>query len=217
MTGGIYLTPLGEQPDTAACDRLLPLLQEEQRRRVADMRSAAVREQTIIAHVLARYLACRFLAVPNSAFDFSVDELGKPYLRDYADFHFNLSHTGSAVAAAVSAHPVGVDIERIRPARLKVADRCFTHGELACLRENPALTDRRFFEIWTRKEAFLKHSGTGIRLPLTDIDTTDSELAARLRTVTAGDAVISICGAALPESPPVTQVPLRALLAYTWE
>lgn len=85
---------------------------------------------------------------------------GKPMV---ASLQFNLSHSGSYVVCAFADAPIGVDIERIGPARLPMAKRFFHPGEVARLTAAPKEEqDLLFFQIWTKKEAYLKRSGLGI-------------------------------------------------------
>ena len=75
-----------------------------------------------------------------------------------ARMHLNLSHSGPLLAVAVSRHPVGIDIERIRPRTAAAqAERVFCAEEaraLGVLRGAARLTC--FFELWTLKEAACK-------------------------------------------------------------
>jgi len=64
---------------------------------------------------------------------------------------FNLSHTRGAVLVGIHDRPIGVDIERIRP----VSER--TMQRLA-----GAVTEREFFESWTRRESRAKWGGAGL-------------------------------------------------------
>jgi 4'-phosphopantetheinyl transferase len=58
---------------------------------------------------------------------------------------------------------VGIDIERAGRARLAVAERYFSAAEAAQLRElPPEAQPRRFVQLWTLKEAYLKATGTGL-------------------------------------------------------
>jgi 4'-phosphopantetheinyl transferase len=75
---------------------------------------------------------------------------GKPYFPDRPDICFSLSHTSSHVLCAVSARPVGADIETVRSVRPGVAERVCTPDELGAF---------DFFELWVLKESFLKLSG----------------------------------------------------------
>ena len=89
---------------------------------------------------------------------------GQPYLTG-CDLHISISHCDALVACAISENPVGIDIERIRPINPQLCQRICTEAELAYLQpgnlEDPAIL-RRFFEIWTAKEAYFKKCGTGI-------------------------------------------------------
>ena len=95
-------------------------------------------------------------------------ENGKPFLKNYPDLHFNLSHCRLYVAVAIHRSPVGVDIEcrrNVTPALIRRV--CSDDEQLSIsLSKDP---DMEFLRLWTRKEAYLKYTGTGIVEPLTDI------------------------------------------------
>lgn len=93
---------------------------------------------------------------------------GKPYLADYPDIHFNLSHSGSMAMAVFSDREAGCDVERVQEARMSVARRFFTEEEYVLLEslKAEAERDRMFARIWTVKESFLKVTGEGMRMPL---------------------------------------------------
>ena len=103
---------------------------------------------------------------------------GKPYAIGL-DAHFNISHSGYLAVCAVSENPVGIDAERLRPVRAKLANKVCTPAELAYIREAPGWGEQlageamlRFFRIWTTKEAYFKWKGTGIT-DLKSFDTLD--------------------------------------------
>lgn len=93
---------------------------------------------------------------------------GKPRLFNprVRDIRFNLSHSaGLAVYAVAVGREVGVDVEQIRPdfPVRDVVDRVFTLLEREALDE--VTIDQRveaFFDLWTKKEAFLKGIGAGL-------------------------------------------------------
>ena len=80
---------------------------------------------------------------------------------------FSVSHSGEHALVAVvdDRAPLGIDVERVRPrARLEaLAARALARDELAAWRARPA-NERlaAFLQLWTRKEAYLKATGTGI-------------------------------------------------------
>ena len=78
--------------------------------------------------------------------------------------HFNIAHTDGVVVMAVCRHAgVGVDVEKLGRAPLAVAERYFSPAEAAQLRALPSdAQPRRFLQLWTLKEAYLKAIGTGL-------------------------------------------------------
>ncbi len=71
---------------------------------------------------------------------------GKPWFPDFPAFHFNLSHSWGAAVCALHDGPVGVDVERLRPAPRRLA---------------AGLDDESFFRRWTALEATVKRQGRG--------------------------------------------------------
>ena len=99
---------------------------------------------------------------------------GKPYI-DNCGVHFNLSHCGNIVLAAFSDEEIGVDVELASRSGNAVIERIFTRGErdyIGLARSEPEAR-RRFCEIWTAKEAFMKLQGAGL-LGRMDFDTADA-------------------------------------------
>lgn len=91
---------------------------------------------------------------------------GKPFVKNRADFHFNLSHAGSWVVLAAANSEIGVDVEKITAdeGKLKIADRYFTARERDFIFSETESGTRaeRFAAIWTGKESYLKYLGTGL-------------------------------------------------------
>lgn len=94
---------------------------------------------------------------------------GKPYIAEYPEFHYNLSHSKECVALVVDSYPVGIDVEALRIGYQKLAKRFFSETEVACLKD--MWSDEVFTKIWTRKESYLKATGYGMRLPLDSFST----------------------------------------------
>jgi 4'-phosphopantetheinyl transferase len=93
------------------------------------------------------------------------DEYGKPYLKNYPDIHFNLSHSEKYVACAVSDSPVGVDIEYIHDIDMNIAKHYFYGTEYEYILNNNN-KKKAFFELWVLKESYMKMTGLGFRLAL---------------------------------------------------
>lgn len=104
---------------------------------------------------------------------------GKPYLSEYPEVHFNLSHAGSLAVAAFADGEVGVDVEPPHEVSWRLAEHRFHADEIAALRgsDDP---DRDFTRLWTCKESYLKATGTGLSAGLSTFRVTLGENCARL-------------------------------------
>lgn len=100
--------------------------------------------------------------------EYSLGENEKPFFSNAPELQFNLSHSDTQVLAALSDHPVGCDIEKIRPIDLKLAKRFFHEDEYAAIAAGNTEAERQrlFFRYWTLKESYMKCTGLGFRLPL---------------------------------------------------
>lgn len=136
---------------------------------------------------------------------------GKPYLPGNANFHFNLSHSGRWVAIAWGDRPVGIDVETLsmNESKEQLARRFFRTDEQAYLfaahGQDRAL---RFFEIWTKKESYLKFLGTGINRPLNSFSVLQP-LEVEFCTRFLEDAALTLC--AQPPESQIIPLPLDAL------
>lgn len=86
---------------------------------------------------------------------------GKPYLENYPEVFFNLSHCDGLAVCGVSDREIGVDCELIRHYRGNAARKIFSDREIDLV-FNSDDPDEKFFRIWTLKEALGKAFGTGI-------------------------------------------------------
>jgi 4'-phosphopantetheinyl transferase len=89
---------------------------------------------------------------------------GKPYLADYPDLYFNLSHSGRYAVCGISDREIGVDIQEEQTVEDRLAERFFTAGEYEELRklDNDRERKRLFFRLWTVKESYMKLNGKGL-------------------------------------------------------
>ena len=72
---------------------------------------------------------------------------GKPFFPGIRDLYFNISHSHGAVVVALHDKPVGVDVEKLRPAPKRLS---------------AGMDDRDFFRRWTKMEATVKKRGGSI-------------------------------------------------------
>lgn len=127
------------------------------------------------AHVALRNILARYVERNPRALTFRENEFGKPTLAMVTDVEFNLAHSGECALVAVTrGAPVGVDVEWLRDefGGMELARRFFAPREIESLHAEP----ERFFEIWTRKESFLKGIGSGVSFPLNQCDVCDRQV-----------------------------------------
>ncbi len=95
-------------------------------------------------------------------------ENGKPYLIDYPDIYFNISHSEQKVLVVFSDVEIGCDIEYATEMKgLELAEKFFCKPEYDYIvsQEEKEQT-AAFYRLWTLKESFLKATGLGLKLPL---------------------------------------------------
>ncbi len=131
----------------------------------------------LLDHALAVY------GLRERSVEYEIGKWGKPVLKYHPEIHFSLSHSGDYAICSIGDHPVGNDIEHIRQGRLKVADRFFAAEEQDWLYavEDEEERTRRMFRIWTMKESFLKVTGRGMSLPLSEFAVHVDEESQRIR------------------------------------
>lgn len=158
------------QLDKALIDACHELLSTDEKARVQRFRHADQRLNSLVARALLRDRLALFCEQPANALCIATGEKGKPYLPDFPDVQFNLSHTGNLVAlVATHQHPVGIDVEWLsrRSDALGIAHRFFSPSETAALFALPKERQRdRFFDYWTLKESYIKACGLGLAIPL---------------------------------------------------
>ncbi len=107
---------------------------------------------------------------------FAYETNGKPYLPRMPEIHFSLSHTRNAALCVIDTHPVGVDIEMLRPRGMQYLLPHFTTAQREEIMnaERPELV---FMQLWTRVESYLKLTGEGLtgiehlgRVPVADTE-----------------------------------------------
>lgn len=106
------------------------------------------------------------LGVEASHLVFDKGENGKPFLPNARDLHFNLSHSGDWIVAALDDEPVGLDLEKVRPFATDM--RRFVCGpeEEKFFSGGKKELDEAYVRCWTFKESYLKYLGRGLSLPL---------------------------------------------------
>ena len=152
--------------------RYYSLMNPEKQKRVDRFRFYDDKKRTVAGEMIARKAISEKCNVNPEKIIFATEKHGKPFAEDLS-IHFNISHSEDFVVCAVADTPVGIDIEKIRPINLKTAKKFCNEDELLYIFGHmPAENDfaettdtvllTRFFEIWTKKEAYGKCIGEGL-------------------------------------------------------
>jgi 4'-phosphopantetheinyl transferase len=135
------------------------------------------RQRFVASRALLRIILAGYLATDPNGLRFSYSQKEKPSLQPQqagSDITFNISHSaGIALFAFTRGRDVGVDVERVRRDFdvEAIARRFFSEHEQRQLASFPPEEKAdAFFRCWTRKEAYIKATGDGLSLPLSQFD-----------------------------------------------
>jgi len=161
MTPVICLMKNGKTINEFAFRFLLQFAPPEKQERILRQRVKQNTDNMLVGAALIRHMIWKRFQILLSQQHIAYGPYGKPYLRDYLNIHFNISHSGTYVACTVADRPVGIDVQVITECRPDVAVRVCSGEELARIEasDNPAV---EFTKLWTQKEAHLKMLGRGI-------------------------------------------------------
>lgn len=166
--GVLHLVRARLDTPPVARERLVAVLSEAERERVARFRFPALRRRHEVALGLLRTTLAGFVGADPAALRFELGEHGKPSLPGGPSF--NLSHSGDWWLLGIAdGGRVGVDVEVHRPLTdlAEVARTTFHPAEAdEVLAREGAARQAAFFRVWSRKEAFIKAVGLGLSYPL---------------------------------------------------
>ena len=161
----VYLIPT----DTCSTDtvssfqKLLPVHEQA---KALKFRFLKDQHSYIITHAMLRTILGSYLGTEPCEIEFVSNDYGKPALSEkHKKIHFNLSHSsGLSVLAFSTKTEIGVDVEKIDPGFDfdLIAKAHFSEEEKKFLHTNHGESCKRFYTVWTRKEALLKAIGIGI-------------------------------------------------------
>jgi 4'-phosphopantetheinyl transferase len=156
-----------------ALQRLAALLSVAERARAGRFKFEDHRRRYIVARGRLRSLLAERLDTAPESIEIACGSRGKPMLGGRffeCGLHFNVSHSENvAVYAFADRREIGIDIEAVREIRDmdSIAARVFSAREHeAYLNLEASKRALGFFNCWTRKEAFVKALGDGLRYPL---------------------------------------------------
>ncbi|MBV8732891.1 MAG: 4'-phosphopantetheinyl transferase superfamily protein [Acidobacteriia bacterium] len=183
-----HLSPLA-LPNGDLVERGMAFLSTDESARYARFLVPDAARTFLSARVLLRSVLSAYGDLAPAAWRFDTNPWGRPYIANAeapARLEFNISHKPGLVVCFVGyGRDLGVDVEdaSAEPAYLDdIASRFFSPSEVAALlalpqRERP----KRFFQLWTLKESYIKARGMGLSLGLSGFSFTVDEPSATVR------------------------------------
>ncbi|MEQ1529363.1 MAG: 4'-phosphopantetheinyl transferase superfamily protein [Methylococcales bacterium] len=160
----------GELAEHSNLQQYQQLLDTTEQNQVNLIKNPLQQQRYIQSHGLLRLRLAEALNEKPQTLKFNKSRHGKPYLLDYPDLAFNMSHSGQQLLIGIAHNcRLGVDIEVAKP-RTNLAglvNKCFADTEADYWRQLPEEQKTpEFYRFWTAKEAFVKATGQGIALGL---------------------------------------------------
>ncbi|MFF2175656.1 4'-phosphopantetheinyl transferase family protein [Lysinibacillus sp. NPDC058147] len=128
------------------------------------------KKEFLIGRLLLKYIISKHLNLDLSDIAFQKKQYGKLYLKNVrgeetTNLDFNLTHSEGIVACALANRVVGIDVEYMKEIHLDIIKQVLSNDEMLFLQAYPKeMWKKLFYQIWTRKEAYLKAIGTGFIL-----------------------------------------------------
>ena len=146
------------------------VLDADEQAHAEKLHNAMLHQRYVEIHGRLRKLLALTLKESPERIKIKKAEHGKPYLVDYPDVAFNLSHTADLALIAVARQcRLGVDVEICKPRHnlSGLVAKCFAEEEAVFWQQLPESEKiQAFYQFWTKKEAFVKATGYGIVLGL---------------------------------------------------
>lgn len=132
------------------------------------------KQRFIVTRILLKKLLSIYLKIDITDIQLSYGKNGKPFMSEYPDLDFNVSHTKDVfVIGLATGKKIGVDIECL--------DKTFNSKSLETYLFTPLernqfnLIDNNlkkdfFIKYWTQKEAVLKALGSGLTKPMHELE-----------------------------------------------
>jgi len=138
-------------------------------------------DNMLLGAALARHMIWESFYLPLSQQHIAYGPYGKPYLQDYPNAHFNISHS-------VVDRPVGIDVQVIGAYRPMLLSGVCSEEELATIgaSDDPIA---EFTKLWTQKEAYLRMMGCGITGGIRELSAREKK---QIKTSLLPDAGLSV-------------------------
>lgn len=172
-------------------EKYLSFLPDERLEKISRFRFDKDKILSLFSGLLICTEASKQAGIKSNEIQFEYNEHEKPSIKNFPEFHFSVSHSGNCVAFVSDTSPIGIDAEIISDARIEIAKRFFSENEYKYILESES-QNNTFYEIWTKKEAYVKFLGTGLSTPLSSFDVTNKNLSSKFYTKQISEYMLSI-------------------------
>lgn len=154
-------------------------MSDDRKKKMNKLRFRKDRNLSLGAGILSDY-GLRQYGLREKDMRYGVTANEKPIFENAPEISFNLSHSGTKVLAAFFKHDIrndigndiGCDIEMVSAIELDIAKRFFFKSEYQNIMGQKTDQEKTelFFRYWTIKESFMKATGLGFMLALSDFE-----------------------------------------------
>jgi len=152
------------------------LLSKKEKQRADKFHFEKDRHVFAITRAILRLMFSQLLKIKPSEIKLKKNDYGKPYLdgSHNSNIFFNVSHSKNYAIIGINLDSeIGVDIEFVNEKFItdEIAKNYFSKYEIDkyfSLSEHKKV--KSFFNLWTRKEAYIKAKGMGLSIPLNSFD-----------------------------------------------
>jgi len=175
LTGQIHIWSIALRNSPPFQHWLYQSLSEREKSKVARVITAWKQDYQIQARGWLRWLLAQYTGLSPGDIAYQYGSLGKPKLAcSNSTVQFNATDSGEVMLCAFSnSHELGIDVE-LTPRQVRhqrISEKKFTPHELQALSGRaPEQQSNTFLALWTRKEAYGKATGRGIRYPMNTVN-----------------------------------------------
>ena len=169
----LLYSDLTKLPELIDFERQIGELPAEIQERIRRYRYYPAQAVRLTGKILLKKLLQEF-ELPYSLQQLRYNEYNKPFFNE--TFDFNITHAEKIVVCAGTMNgKIGIDIEQVNDIDMAPFKDSFTLRELTAIEMNvyPA---RFFYQLWVRKEAFVKCIGTGVYQPFSSFEVLDDNI-----------------------------------------
>lgn len=168
----IYSLKMERELNEGERQQALDILTPERKAKALRFRRSVDQSRGLAAGVLELYALWKEFGISWKEVRIQREEQGKPFLPDYPQAQYNLSHSGVWIVCAAGNQSLGVDVEQTAKYSERVVQRFFHPKEVEDIFSYPPGEQPNVFaEYWTMKESFMKLCGTGFYMPLSSFAT----------------------------------------------